>query len=436
MSGKAMKRYTVSLAGQDRELMVPAGNVAAEITFTDFPALPNLLEAFSDALEHPIGCAQLSAHLRPGAKVAIPVGSRVTDWMLGVRHNLGILLLDYLNRVGVRDEDVTILYAAGLHAIHKVQERFGEALLRRVRLVAHDPRDEANLAYCGVTSRGTPVWVNRIVAEADVVLGFGEISPTVQGGWCGGGKIILPGVAGKDTIETNHALSLAPPHTLFLADRNPMRLDMEEAADLAGLTMKVDILINSREEIVALYAGDFRKEHRAALPMARQIWLTKMAPTDIAVVYPNETRERYLSRSLFGCLEASDWGTRENGTIILVLSAAGGWAPPEEIPGESCGPEIFKLSLEELARRIVRKQGYVRGTVMLYTAKRVLSRKRVILVSDGISHGDAKEFGFAHSIRSFDKALSVAFGQHGPDATISMNLTRGVGWRCGPWIED
>jgi nickel-dependent lactate racemase len=281
------------------------------------------------------------------------------------------------------------------------------------------------------------VWVNRIATEADVILGFGEISPTVQGGWCGGGKIVLPGIAGKDTIETNHAYTLVPQNTLFLADRNHMRLDMEEAADLARLTMKVDILINSREEVVDLYAGDFRKAHRAALPNAREIWLTRMAPTDIAVVYPNEVRERYLSRSLYGCLEASDWATKDAGTIILILSAAGGWGEAiEAAPGESCGPDILQLPLEEIGRRILRRQGYVRGLVMLYGAKKMLSKKRVILASPGITPDEAKRFGFAEGHRSFDEALGAAFAIHGSQATISLNLTRGVGWRCGPWVED
>jgi nickel-dependent lactate racemase len=433
----SLNRYTVTFAGRPQEILVPSANVTAEIRFTDLAPIPNLSEKLLEALEHPIGCDPLSTRLRPGMRVAIPVGSRVTDWMLGIRHNLGVLLLDHLNAAGIRDADVTFLYAAGLHATHGVAERFGSDLLRRVRLVVHDPRDEASLAYCGVTSRGTPVWVNRAAAEADVILGFGEISPTVQGGWCGGGKIILPGIAGQDTIETNHAYTLVPQNTLFLADRNHMRLDMEEAADLARLTMKVDILINSREEVVDLYAGDFRKEHRAALPKAREIWLTRMAPTDITVVYPNEVRERYLSKSLYGCLEASDWATKDGGTIILLLSAAGGWGQPlEAAPGESCGPEILKLPLEAIGRRIVRRQGYVRGLVILYGAKKMLIKKRVILVSEGISHADAKEFGFAHSTRSFEEALSIAFAHHGPSATLSLNLTSGVGWRCGPWIED
>jgi nickel-dependent lactate racemase len=53
----------------------------------------------------------------------------------------------------------------------------------------------------------------------------------VHGGWCGGGKIILPGVAGWDTIEHNHYGVVHPTNTLGLTDGNHMRRDMEEGAD-------------------------------------------------------------------------------------------------------------------------------------------------------------------------------------------------------------
>src|SRR3974377_268219 len=132
-----LKRDCVSFAGQPEELLVPADNIAAEITFTDFPAIGDLRERLFHALEHPFGCDPLSTVLRPGMKVAIPVGSRVTDWMLGVRHQLGLPLLDYLNGLGIRDEDVTILYAAGLHATHAVAGGFGAKLDARGPVVFH-----------------------------------------------------------------------------------------------------------------------------------------------------------------------------------------------------------------------------------------------------------------------------------------------------------
>ncbi len=43
-----------------------------------------------------------------------------------------------------------------------------------------------------------------------------------------------------------------------------MREDAEEAAKLAGLDFKIDILMNSRCEVVGLFAGDPVAEYYAA----------------------------------------------------------------------------------------------------------------------------------------------------------------------------
>lgn len=436
MKGKT-KSYPVTLAGLARVLEVPAENVQVEFQMTDLPPLVDLPAAIVRALENPIGCAPLSERVKRGDKVAIMTGDRITDKVLGVGGRVGFLLLDHLNRLGIPDDDVTLVYAGGMHPNAFVNQNLGPELMVRVRTIVHDPRDEGSLRYCGVTPYGSPVWVNRVVAEADFSLGIGEISPAIHGGWCGGGKIVLPGVAGRWTIESNHYLLIVPKNTYCLADGNHMRLDMEEAADLAGLKMKLDVLVNSKAEVVDVYAGDFRREHRAALPKARQIWLTRLkAPTDIAVVYPSEVRERRLADSLWISLEASEFGTKEDGVIILALSAAEGWSSPERLAADAAAPaEMMRLDLEELAKMLVRKQGNIRNVSMVYSAKRVLASRRVFLVSDGISPEDAHAFGFALATRSFDEALAAALAERGHDASISMNIMRGIGWRTGPWRE-
>lgn len=437
MTGKK-KTYSLSLAGEERTIAVPADNVRTEFGMTDFPPLADLRGAVIRALEQPIGCAPLADRVKPGDKVAIMTGDRITDKMLGTRDGVGFTLLDYFNRLGVPDDDITLVYAGGLHANRMVKENLGPALMQRVKTIVHDPKDDATLYYCGVTpTRGTPVWINKAIAEADFTLGVGEVSPTVHGGWTGGGKIILPGVAGRYTIEHNHHWVLVPKNTYALADGNHMRVDMEEAADLAGLKMKLDIVVNSRAEVVEVFAGDFRKEHRKALEKSRQVWLTKMeGPTDIAVIYPGELRETALSRSLWISLEASEFGTQENGIIIMVLSASDGWASAARAADDLATPaDVMRMSQEEVARLLVRKDGNVRNVSMVYSAKKVLASRRVFLVSQGISPDEAKAFGFAMGTDSFDEALGAALSELGPDATISMNLMRGIGWRTGPWRE-
>jgi len=46
----------------------------------------------------------------------------------------------------------------------------------------------------------------RLVVEADVRIGIGNILPHYPTGWSGGAKILLPGVAGEKTTGLVHLL--------------------------------------------------------------------------------------------------------------------------------------------------------------------------------------------------------------------------------------
>jgi nickel-dependent lactate racemase len=453
-----LKSYPVDWNGEPRTLAIPRDNVVAEIGMTDFAPLADPWAAIVEAMEHPIGCAPLPETLKPRSKVVVLTGDRFTDQMLGVRDRLGMSLLDYLNRLGVRDEDVTLVYAPGSHPSPRWRETLGPELLGRVRAIRHDCYDEASLAYLGVTAHCTPLWVNREVVEADFRLGIGEISPNLQGGWCGGGKIILPGVAGWDTIEQNHYGVLTEVNTLGLADGNPMRRDMEEAARMARLDFKVDVLVDRHARIVDVFAGDLVAEHRAALDRrARDIWMTKMdvtggnasAPADVYVLYPGEGSERHLESSFFIRIEGAELGAAEDGIVILALSAAGGWSPqgssghPQWMSPEQTSA-LFKAGTEEIARVMVRREANVRTCSMLYTARRVLERRRTFLVCDGIAPEEARAYGFAFCTPDFDEALALALQERGRDARIVVNRVdnsyttppgRPVAWRAMPWRE-
>ena len=446
----AMKRYDVDWNGDTRGLEVPQDNVVAEIKMTDHPALPDPWQAIVDALENPIDAPPITDVLRPRSKVALMTGDRFTDIMLGARDGLGMKLLDYLNRLGVKDEDVTLIYAPGSHPSPTWHERLGSELLGRVRAIRHDCYKADSMSYLGVTSRCTPLWVNTEVVKADYRIGIGEISPNRHGGWCGGGKMILPGVAAWETIEQNHYGVVNGVNPLGLADGNQLRLDMEDAAAMAHLEMKVDVLVDSQARIVDVYAGDFVAEHRAALAArARDIWMTKMDPADIYVLYPGEGSERHLLSSFFGRIEGAELGTKEDGIIIMALSAAGGWSSEqgsghlrEMTAAETAG--LFKSGTEAMARAMVRREVNIRAVSGLFVARSIIDRRRVFLVCDGIQPSEAKDLGFAHCTPRFDEALAQALVEKGRDASIAVNRVsnryttppgRPVAQRAMPWRE-
>jgi lactate racemase len=435
----SVRSYRVPWHGSELTLLLPAEAVQAEIQFTDLPAVADPARLLVRAMDEPIGRPPLAELVWPGAKVALLTGDRMTDLILGSRDGLGHVILDYLNRAGVRDRDVALVYACGTHPHRNADEKIGRRLIDRVgRYVKHDSSDDSQLAFVGYTGHGNAVWLNRAVVDADVVIGFGEISPNTHGGWCGGGKMILPGVAGRATVEHNHRQLLRRDTPLGLADGNPLRRDMEEGADLGRLAFKIDVLVNSSQQIVDMYSGDFRQEHRAALPTARQIWMTRMEPVDVAVYHPGTGRDGFLESSIFISLDSALLATKRDGVIVFVVSAEGGYAPANgglPFGNRLSTLELFKLPGHEIARAMIDSVGNIRTGSMIFSAKRVLEQRTVLLASEGIAPPEARAIGFAEGFPSADAAVAHARQLKRPGATIATCFPRGIQWRILPWRE-
>lgn len=107
-----------------------------------------------------------------------------------------------LRKAGIRDRDVTIIIGAALHrrmTREELRRKVGAAVFDRVRVVQHDPR--RNLRLIGTSSFGNKIWVNQIMAEADVKLATGDIVPHPCAGFSAGGKSVLPGLLGAPLFQ-------------------------------------------------------------------------------------------------------------------------------------------------------------------------------------------------------------------------------------------
>jgi nickel-dependent lactate racemase len=173
-------------------------------------------------IELPYGTTTLKFHV-PDANLAgvylpQPVNACTDPAAEVVRALTHPLELNELRVGEVQDEDVTILITHGTHRLssdEEVRRKVGEDVYAdyaddgRLRIVQHQCTDEQNQVYLGLTSRSTPVWVNRLVVEADRCVGIGHIGPSPYAGYSGGSKLIVPGVASLDTINANHSLVAA-----------------------------------------------------------------------------------------------------------------------------------------------------------------------------------------------------------------------------------
>jgi len=429
-----LKRFPINYGGETRFIEVPEENLEAVAKIRNLPPLPNVKESIREAVENPIGGEKLSDLVKPGCTVAFLTFDRLPK----TTSTANPIIIDLLNEMGVRSRDITLVYAVGTHPTPMDDAHLGPGVASRVRVVPHLCDQEKTMEYVGITRYGTPLWINKHVLRADVKIGLGEVAPHPVAGYMGGSKIILPGVAARDSIDHNHAFLLSSQTFYGVVEGNIIREDMNEAARMVGLDMKIDVLINSRQEIVSVFAGDPVKEWKASIPFSDRIWSTRIKhKADIFIYHPGSLRERTALGGLYQSVETAELCLKDDGIIINASSCVDGLAGKVRLK-VTCGQytppfssviNLARLSTEKLAKLIVRHEVNVRDAILVYRQRRILEKYRVFLASNKIPNEKAQEYGFALSGISLEETIKRALEEKGKDARVVVMLQEGIAWR-------
>ena len=192
------------------------------------------VELVERAMEKPIGSASLRELAKGKNKVVIiasdhtrPVPSKVI--MPSVLRQI---------REGNPDADITILIATGCHrgtTKEKLISKFGEEIVANEKIYIHDCDETDMLVNIGTLPSGSPCEVNRLAAEADLLVAEGFIEPHFFAGFSGGRKSVLPGVSGRSTVMGNHCSEFiaSPFARTGILENNPIHADMLWAAKQA-----------------------------------------------------------------------------------------------------------------------------------------------------------------------------------------------------------
>jgi lactate racemase len=308
---------------QEIELSLPPGWLTTVATVADQPLGPSLEEALaqpSDALTvdalaggHRTAAIAVEDMTRPA-----PAGPAVEA------------LLDLLAKGGIPPERVSVIFALGAHAplrLPEMKAKVGERALALCDVSNHHPYE--NLVDLGASRSGIPIRLNRTFCEADVRLAVGSVVPHPYAGFGGGGKIILPGLAGIETLEMNHrpAVTGLSGAGLGVIEGNRARAEMEEIALTAGLQAVVNIVPGARREPRGYFYGHPVAAHRAAVAYAKRIYRVEVPALSDAVLlnaYPKD-RELLQVGNAFNAYRASPvLLTRPGGTVILTAACPDG----------------------------------------------------------------------------------------------------------------
>ena len=286
-------------------------------------------EEIENAIARPIGTVPLRELARGKNEVVIIFDDMTRVTRVG---EIVPFLLKELGEAGIPEDKIRFVCALGCHgALNRIDfiKKLGEEVVARFPVYNHNPFDRCT--YAGTTKTyGTKLSVNSEVMKCDLKIAIGLVAPHPATGFGGGGKIILPGVASFETAKHNHLSAMKdafshqenPVIGMGIFDKNPMRLDCEEAAALAGLDFLINCVVNVWGETAALFAGDVKAAYAEAVNQAKTHYYTSPAQGEHIVIANTFTKAN--EAIAVGLGTAFKAVPPQGGDVVLIANAPEG----------------------------------------------------------------------------------------------------------------
>lgn len=409
-----MQKISVPYGTSKMEALIDDSIPLQIIDVEDHAAEADLAAMTEDAMEHPIGSDKLENMVKPTDSVVIVVNDQTRP---GPYEIMMHAIVERLERANVPVENVTVIYATGSHRCPTEEEQshiIGAEYAARFRRVCHVCTDEANMVYLGETASGLPLYVNRVVAEADFLIVTGLIAPHHCAGYSGGRKSIVPGVAGIETLKKHHSFPIYQydPAMGYMYG-NPFHEAALEAAKKAGVNFMLNAVQDPHKHYIRMVAGDVELAHNAGADTCRDACgIDVEKPADLIICspggYPRDI-DLYQSQKAISMAETV---CTEKCTFILVAECRDGF-------GEGCFRQWMVEG--ESAQAIIERYaevGFDVGTNKAFNYARALVHGRVIIVTDQLTRQELNEakLDWAPDLQT---AIDMAIAEKRPE-TISV----------------
>lgn len=372
-------------------------------------------EVIENILASPFG-PSLASFLQPDKPLLI----LVSDKTRRCRTSLFLpRLLQIVRSAGIPDNLVRILFASGTHVGQTEAERreiLGDEVHDRYEVFEHVARDEDSCVELGVTRFGTPIRVNRLLAEAGQVLATGTIVHHYFAGFGGGAKLFVPGVAAYSTAVANHRRTITADGQFHpccadgVTEGNPVIEDILDARRFMPPHWYFAALLDEHGRIADGVCGDMDEAHREGcrrvdarfrVPVARAADLTIVS----AGGYPKDINFIQAHKAL----HHASYATREGGGIICLAECRDGVGNAEFLPW-------FGLDGADFRRALLDR--YVMNAHTALAMREKARRFRIVFVSS-LPEENVRLMGM-EAATSLEQAVSMQRESLASDAHVAV----------------
>jgi nickel-dependent lactate racemase len=288
-----------------------------EILNPNIVKIGNENDIIEKALKNPIGKEPFAQFASQSERLLVIVND-------ATRPTPTYKILKFLYPILSSHNNLKFLIATGVHRAPTIEEYkfiFGDFYDKfKNNIFAHDARKEEDMEYLGKSKNGTEMYINKMVSEIGNVLVIGSVEPHYFGGFTGGRKSFLPGVASYKTIEMNHKLALSDEACSLALDGNPVHEDMIDAMNVLKdvNVFSIQTVLTGEHDIYAVTAGDLLKSFDAAINYSKEVFCVSLTEKGNIVItvapYPMDI-DLYQSQK---ALDNGKLALESDGIIILV----------------------------------------------------------------------------------------------------------------------
>ena len=404
-----MKEYTFHYGHGTKTFALDEKRVLGEIEMPETPVMENVEQGVLDAINHPIGCKPLAELVKPGDTVTF-----VCNDPTRVANSFAFMpvLVDELNKLGVPDENMQIVFSLGTHRLmtrEEMAEGVGAAVAGRLKMYNSDCNVAEDFEYFGTTGRFTPVLINKRICHSDHVILTGTIVHHYFSGYGGGRKAVLPGCAAMETVRHNHSFMMDPRSGLGKTTGNPVYEDQMEGVRLWADAMQkrgcnvflFNAILDAEHRFLRMFAGDYVAAHHEACKFVDAVYGVKIRQkADVVIVscggYPKDINVYQMQKTMDNAALA----VREGGVVVLLADC-------EEGSGSKVLEETFqRLKTPEAIEKDL-EDHFVIGANKAYAVTRPMKKAKFILVTS-LDRGMAASMHFAGAVSTADEAIAMA----------------------------
>lgn len=362
------------------------------------------------ALDAPINADAIGSNSLAGMRILIVVDDNTRPTPV---HRFFHLILDELAKAGADPDSIHVMPAPGIHTAMTEDEmarKIGAENLARVSWSNHDAFDAATHHQFGTTSRGTPVMLNKRLAESDLILVVGMIEPHLWAGFGGGLKNIFPGVASAAAIGHHHGMIAEPPYLFnrvgLMPDENLFRQDLEEVRRFIDADIFcINVMLDEKQEIAAAFAGDPIAAHRTGIEFNVKAAGIKLdQPVDAVIVnsFPMEINFKQSMKCVGNSLPA----LKPGGVIMAFLRAERGLDDiplPDKPPPLTILRAILRLIGKSNVMKflnVVKKGLNVEERFLTYYSMRLIREYHLFCYVPTLSESEIEHLGFFHNCKT------------------------------------